>query len=136
MRTWKNLTRRFARQDAFVVTCNSAENGAAIIGGVVAAVLVEGLKALAARQRTGLPAPIIAGRPLDELLRIALQDERQVLKFGATMGRRTGLGNLWLYYNLAYAPDHYRIADADVVQAFRGLMYAPAIDPIPEVDHG
>ena len=97
----------------FRVRASGLEEGCTLIAVISTVFIHEGLKSLAARKALGMPEPAIEGKPISELVDVSINNPDELLANAGFLGRRAGLGALWVAQNLPGAPE----ADADGVFA-------------------
>lgn len=98
----------------FTVRAGSMMEASNLIAAASTVFIHEGLKSLAARRALGLDEPRIEGKPLGAFVSSEFANGTELMARSAFLGRRTGLGALWIAQNLPGAPDEAFASDADV----------------------
>lgn len=96
--------------------------GCNLFAAAVSGIVIEGVKSLAARQALGLEEPQIEGKPISAFLHADFKDERELTEIAIFIGRRAGLGALWIAKNLPDAPNGALASEADSLAAIRRLI--------------
>lgn len=106
----------------FSVHSADSYGAASLVAAVTSAYLVEGVKAVETRRRLGYPEPLVEGKPLSSFASIRFQTADDILAFSLLLGRRAGLGALWLHLNLPDAPDAAKVSDREFQDALRSQL--------------
>lgn len=101
----------------FSVRASSLVHGCNLISASSTVFIHEGLKSLAARRALGLAEPEIEGKPLSAFVAADITYGADLMAKAAFLGRRTGLGALWIAQNLPDAPVEAFASDAEVLAA-------------------
>ena len=104
------------------VTSSDPVSASNLIAAIATAVFYEGMKALVARARLGLPEPKVEGKPLSRFFNTRLLTGTDMQALAMYFGRRVGLGSLWIHHNLKDAPADVPKSDSEAVAALRRAL--------------
>jgi len=106
----------------FEIRASSLKEASGLIAAYASTCIYEGLKSLKARDALGLAEPQIEGKPLSAFICSSSASKTEMLAKAAYLGRRTGLGALWIAHNCPGGPDEAFGSDADALAAISEIL--------------